>query len=74
MTREAEIKRLKCERCGAKMILQRRLPVAALGPDYEFRTFECPRCGDTRLVAADHDGRKRDEKKRNAREALPEKT
>jgi tRNA(Ile2) C34 agmatinyltransferase TiaS len=45
MAHVAEYNQPKCRRCGRRMTLGRRVPVPALG--YEFRTFECLRCGDT---------------------------
>jgi hypothetical protein len=45
MAHVAESNQPRCQRCGWRMTLGRRVPVPALG--YEFRTFECLRCGDT---------------------------
>jgi hypothetical protein len=48
-TLQPEIDRPRCERCGAKMTLARRVPATAFGPDAEFRTFECPKCHHTQI-------------------------
>lgn len=37
----------KCRRCERRMVLSRRVSVPSLGAGYEFRTYECLRCGDT---------------------------
>jgi len=51
------LERPKCLRCRATMALTRRVPAPAIGPDYEFHLIECPRCGDTRIIAAGVSGR-----------------
>lgn len=47
MAHVVESNQPKCRRCGRRMTLSRRVSVPALGAGYEFRTFECLRCGDT---------------------------
>jgi hypothetical protein len=47
MAHVAESNQPKCRRCGRRMALSRSVSVPALGPGYEFRIFECVRCGDS---------------------------
>ncbi len=48
--------RLRCDECGAEMVVVRRTPHRELGMAFELQTFRCVDCGCELSRSVDGDG------------------